>query len=265
MLAKLSRYTVYPFNPGEGTDRLTAPSTVFCNSVRTDASEDISISEGSSTFTKPPSEPRSDVPSNSSVPTSSSTKPPLKPRSEVSSGGSSSFLSDILTYPKAAITQKKRRGRPGLTTKATCLTDADFLQGLKDQEEQKREKAAEKEARKKRLEKMLLTSLKRKGRKPKTRRGKAEKPTATRCSTDSEEDECPTSEEGSTCTCPTCGLVYGEDGSTWICCDLCNSWFDLKCTDVDAEHIPQSFFCEDCIIFFTCRRVHEHFKLYHLY
>ena len=64
---------IIPLNPGEVTDRLTAPSTGLCNSVHTDASEDVSISEGSSTSTKPPLEPRSDVPSISSVPTSSST------------------------------------------------------------------------------------------------------------------------------------------------------------------------------------------------
>ncbi len=55
-----------------------------------------------------------------------------------------------------------------------------------------------------------------------------------------------TSDEESTCTCPTCGLVYEEDNSSWICCDLCNSWFDLKCTEVQEGCIPKKFFCEDC-------------------
>lgn len=94
----------------------------------------------------------------------------------------SSCLSDVLTYPKAAATtQKKRRGRPGLTTKATCLTDDDFLQGLKDQEEQKKTKRKQRRKKQEKLSererKMSLTGQKRKGRKPGTRRGKTEKPT----------------------------------------------------------------------------------------
>ncbi len=28
--------------------------------------------------------------------------------------------------------------------------------------------------------------------------------------------------------CPKCGLVYGEDESTWIQCDACEAWWDCN-------------------------------------
>lgn len=236
---------IYPLNPGEVADRMTAPSTVFATRMA-DTDTSASISEGSTISI---SEHHSDVyvKSSSDRPSTSlstSTKPPSDTRSDVSSD-----LGDILTYPKAPTNQKKRKGRPGLTTSATCITDDEFLQKLKDQEAKKQEEAAAKEARRvererKKLEKISLTSQKQKGRKPRTR-AKSRKPMATGSEEDS--DGCVTSEEGSTCTCPRCGLVYGEEDAIWICCDVCNTWFDLGCTVIDPDHIPQIFYCEDCV------------------
>lgn len=57
-------------------------------------------------------------------------------------------LPSLMKFSNVAATTQKRRGRPGLTTKATCLTNDDFLQGLKDQEQRKQDETADKEARK---------------------------------------------------------------------------------------------------------------------
>lgn len=46
--------------------------------------------------------------------------------------------------------------------------------------------------------------------------------------------------------CPKCGLVFGEDDSVWICCDSCNTWYDLKCASVDSEDVPDIYCCAAC-------------------
>ena len=52
--------------------------------------------------------------------------------------------------------------------------------------------------------------------------------------------------------CPTCSLVYPDDGGFWIGCDGCNNWFDLKCTDVkDEEHVPDTYYCLNCCVDFV--------------
>ena len=40
-----------------------------------------------------------------------------------------------------------------------------------------------------------------------------------------------------TATCPSCGgLVFDEDkDETWICCDKCDLWYDLKCSNVSID------------------------------
>lgn len=52
--------------------------------------------------------------------------------------------------------------------------------------------------------------------------------------------------EGSTCQCPVCGLVYGEEDTLWICCDGCDCWYDLKCTSLRKCNpcIPEYYWCE---------------------
>ena len=54
-------------------------------------------------------------------------------------------------------------------------------------------------------------------------------------------------ESDSEAECPNCGLVYGDDESTWIQCDGCGLWWDLKCSGIsDSENIPDVFFCATC-------------------
>ena len=47
--------------------------------------------------------------------------------------------------------------------------------------------------------------------------------------------------------CPKCGMIYGDDSNElWICCDGCNVWFNIQCTNVSEKRIPETFFCEQC-------------------
>ena len=50
--------------------------------------------------------------------------------------------------------------------------------------------------------------------------------------------------------CPKCGLVYADDDdedSLWVCCDTCNRWFDLQCTNIqNKRRVPNTFICKYC-------------------
>ena len=50
--------------------------------------------------------------------------------------------------------------------------------------------------------------------------------------------------------CPKCGLMYSADNGVWICCDGCDSWYDLKCTNIRSRrNVPDIFYCENCVDF----------------
>ena len=54
------------------------------------------------------------------------------------------------------------------------------------------------------------------------------------------------SEEDDT-VCPKCGLVYADIGGLWVCCDGCDRWFDLKCTNIKKKKVPEFYYCDDCV------------------
>ena len=49
--------------------------------------------------------------------------------------------------------------------------------------------------------------------------------------------------------CPVCGTMYSGDvnNDVWICCDGCDMWFDLKCSNIQNEKIPDKYFCAECM------------------
>ena len=53
--------------------------------------------------------------------------------------------------------------------------------------------------------------------------------------------------------CPNCGLMYSADDGIWICCDGCDSWYDLKCTNIRGRNISDTFYCENCLFHLTNR------------
>ena len=54
------------------------------------------------------------------------------------------------------------------------------------------------------------------------------------------------SSDEDTAVCPLCGLVYPDTSGLWIGCDACDAWFDIKCTDVDENCIPDVYYCQKC-------------------
>ena len=84
------------------------------------------------------------------------------------------------------------------------------------------------------------------GKKGKMRRDTVRKKDTTTLDTDLEHLNLGSSDEEDTAVCPLCGLVYPDTSGLWIGCDRCDSWFDIKCTDVDEKCIPDVYFCPQC-------------------
>ena len=55
------------------------------------------------------------------------------------------------------------------------------------------------------------------------------------------------SSEAENTICPKCGLVYADSQGLWICCDGCNQWFDIECTNIKKRKVPELYYCEDCV------------------
>ena len=54
------------------------------------------------------------------------------------------------------------------------------------------------------------------------------------------------SAESDDAVCPKCGASYADIGGLWVCCDGCNQWFNVECTNIRGKRIPDTFYCEDC-------------------
>ena len=211
----------------------------------------------------------------------SSSSPPIS----VYQPSESDVLSDILVLPRPKEKSGRRR-KAAVNKKTVCLTDDTVLEGLvterqrkKDAEEDKterrrirEEKKAKKEALKKEKKKereqlQKERERKKKEREEEKRKKREQKGGAKRRGNRRRQNEKPeesASEEeqlilnmsalcdsdasstSSDATCPTCGLFYGEDSSVWICCDTCETWFDLECSGCDPDNIPSDFVCKLC-------------------
>ncbi len=55
------------------------------------------------------------------------------------------------------------------------------------------------------------------------------------------------SEEEDDAVCPKCGLVYADIGGLWVCCDGCDRWYDVKCTNIKKKKVPELYYCDDCV------------------
>lgn len=61
----------------------------------------------------------------------------------------------------------------------------------------------------------------------------------------SDNDDSSESEEDT--VCPKCGRMYSDSGGLWVCCDGCNQWFHLRCTNIKKRNIPDFYYCENCV------------------
>ena len=176
-------------------------------------------------------------------------------------GSTGSSLSEILAIPKPLASKKKTR--QAVNTKASCITDAEVLEELKHQKEEKKAREEEKRIRKLEREKKKKERVKIKKsskRRMKANSDKKVEARVTRSKSASVEilqdliskldiSETEESEDESEAECPGCGLVYGsaDDNEKWVQCDMCKVWWDLKCACVDEENITEAtFVCANC-------------------
>ena len=166
------------------------------------------------------------------------------------SSSSSKALSEVLTLPEISLSKpSKRKRKPALNSKSVLVTDTDVYEGLKQKEHEKVEKEAMKkdgtekttEERRERTEKERNGTMKerkgaakerskqqKRGRKKENKVQSKERDILKSFEAIAISDEQNTTSSDSEAQCPKCGLLYGEDESLWICCDGCNSWYDLK-------------------------------------
>ena len=198
---------------------------------------------------------------------------------------SSDVLSEVLSLPRPKSPKRKRRA--AVNSKAVCITDTEILEEMKikeakkleaeqemgmrklerekkrqerelinaQKEERKKQKAREKEEKErdkvqrriekeqKRREKKTATSR----RKPKTTVDALDVDEVTSLFPDMDVNDGSESEDTVT-VCPKCGMIYGDDSNVlWFCCDGCDAWLNIQCTDVSRNNIPESYYCEQCM------------------
>ena len=187
-----------------------------------------------------------------------------------SSVSTSDVLSDILRLPEPKATKKKRK--PGFNKKAVCITEDNVIKELEEQKKEKEQKKEEMIA--KRIEREKKREQKKKEAASREKKKEEEKKTGVRSKNKDkitrtarqltkrgmmavaaplnddlniEDLKISSDTEESEAECPKCGLIYGQTQDKWICCDLCDTWVDLKCAGISKYNIPEEYYCSDCL------------------
>ena len=227
--------------------------------------------------------PEVDVSAGLSDASSLSSEKPYSHSSVKSSDVSSEaadVLSSILVLPKAPAKSKSKR-KPALTKYTVCITDTEVLEQLKEKEKEKMEieeakiaKQQEMERRKqereekkrqreekkqereeKRRQKEASRGLKRKEEVKKIVQKKKQEKSGRLGELESlftgltiSSDESDKDEEEDEAVCPKCGMLYSADSGLWVCCDNCDRWYNLKCTNIKSKRtVPEVYICDACV------------------
>ena len=162
-----------------------------------------------------------------------------------------------------------------LNAKANYITDAEVLEDLKRQKEEKAAKEREKEKRRQERERKKKEKQEEKERKKQEREKKKEdrqkkkdQKQPQRQTISNSRKTCASvlvpelrqsfselnigstdSGEESEAECPECGLVYGsaQDEEQWVQCDNCAAWWDMTCAGVDENIADSTFVCSNCM------------------
>ena len=263
---------VFPFNPGEVSDRMLAPS----KSVRqekpptlTSTPDDVqnAFSPEKITLYEKRYEEGYDVPDaeyetwlklahldlKSSGGASSVDTDSVKTHLSSQPSQHNSSLSNILKLPEPKAKSSKRKPTASVNSRAVCLNDSTVLEDLKSkrkakeeaEQERLRKKQEREEKRQKKLEeterKTLARLRKRQEQydKKKSKKSKAKKTKSLPRPSSTEEESDHSTE------CPVCCL---DIDCQWICCDKCKVWYHTHCTSVDIDDLPDEFYCERCIL-----------------
>jgi hypothetical protein len=257
---------IYPFNPGEVSDRMLAPAKAV-RKHQGDETCAVSFSEEKVAlfqrrfeegynicdpeYTLWLKQAHPDSSSNggsSATPVSSSdtgdrgsleTNVGATSNPSVSSAHSSSrfSLSNVLVLPEPEAEQSKRKRKPALNSKAVCISDFQVLEKLKEKEQQKAEAKHEQQLRKAEREERRRQRLEQK--KKKVDKGTKKKDKASLEPLSQLENLQLSDDE-----CPKCHL---DVDCQWICCDSCDIWYHMHCTNVSPDSIPDIWYCENCV------------------
>ena len=268
ILSGFKKCGIYPLNPGEVNDRQLAPSKAVRPQPATpdDTNTPLFSPEQEALYRRRFDEGydvndpdyiawmRLNHPEVAVSATSSSSDQKATSSNKLSSP--SDTLSEILAFPQPQNNPRKRK--PAKNSKAVCMTDDDVLQELltketekKEAEEQKRRKRVEREKKKEQREKEMKENdpKKREGRttRRETRNAKVQ-PKEVDTIAGVFKDLDLSSDDESDAVCPKCGRVYSDDDGVWICCDGCDSWYDIRCTNIRSRRsIPDAYLCEKCV------------------
>ena len=267
ILSGFKKCGIHPLNPGEVNDRQLAPSKALrAEKSQPDKEPDNLFTREQESLYKRRFEEGYDVHDPSYIAWLRINHPDTSPpcsvsavstqKSSLTGSSSSGILSELLVLPQPEKKSNRKR-KPALNNKTVCLTDSEVLEELKTKEKEKiaaeeTKKAKQLERKRKRLEKEEKKKEKESLRKEKTKR---KQPVRKRVSpppldqmvtkltmSDSEDEEDNT-------VCPKCGLVCKDDpDGFWVCCDACDLWYCLKCTDIPSKNcVPDIFICYKCV------------------
>lgn len=269
VLSGFKKSGVYPLNPGQVTDRQLAPSKALCPPPE---KTETTSTPGSPLFSPEQEalyqrryEEHYDIQDPSYITWLKINHPkdvtsPIETSSSLSSGkrdsiksSSSDVLSEVLVLPEPQV-KTTRKKKTVLTTKTVCITEDEVLESLRMKEIEKRE--AEQVKKTKQFEREQKRKEREKREKEERKRAKAMERKRKKQETDGKTVEdlfagmqlCEDESSEDDAVCPKCGAMYSADSGVWICCDGCESWYDLKCTNIRSRrNIPETFYCENCL------------------